>query len=80
MFKVGDLVRHKTRKLGKIINYGCRVGDRTYFMTLKVKILKGHYFKPPIEDKMNQWRFVRLNSLQLLQPNLKRPKSLLRTK
>lgn len=70
MFKVGDIVQHKpTGTIGKIVGYGCRVGDRTYFMTLKVIPLKGHYVnKPSIEDKMNEWRFVRLNCPQLLNP------------
>ncbi len=37
MFKIGDLVQHKTTgKLGTIVGYGCRVLDRTYFLTLKV--------------------------------------------
>lgn len=75
MFKVGDIVQHKTTgKLGKIVGYGCRVSDRTYLMTLKVKPLKGYFLKPPIEDMMNQWRFVRLNRPQFLQPDLKRRK------
>ena len=70
MFKVGDIVQHKpTGKIGKIFGYGCRVCDRTYFITLKVILPKGHYFnKSSIEDKMNEWRFVRHNCPQLLNP------------
>ncbi len=60
MFKIDDLVQHKTTgKIGKIVGYGCRECDRIYFMTLKVKPSKGHYFKPPIEDIMSEWRFIR---------------------
>ena len=76
MFKVGDIVQHKTTgKIGKIVGYGCRLGDRTYFMTLKVKPLKGHYFwQPFIEDTINEWLFVRLDYPQLLDPGLRRRK------
>ena len=68
MFRVGDLVRHKnTGEIGKIVGYGCRFSDCTYFMTLKVKPSKGHYFwQPPIEDTMNEWRLVRLDYPHLL--------------
>ena len=76
MFKVGDIVQHKTTgKIGKIVGYGCRLSDRIYFMTLKVKPLKGHYFwQPFIEDTINEWRFVRLNYPQLFAPDLRRRK------
>ena len=76
MFRVGDIVQHKTTgKIGKIVGYGCRLCDRTYFMTLKVKPLKGHYFwQPFIEDRINEWCFVRLNYPQLLDLGWKRHK------
>ena len=73
MFKVGDLVQHKTTgKIGKVVGYGCRVFDVSYLMTLKVKPVKGNFFKAPIEDLMNQWRFVSFYSSQLPDPNWKR--------
>ncbi|VEP11411.1 hypothetical protein H1P_1030010 [Hyella patelloides LEGE 07179] len=66
MFKVGDIVQHKvTGKLGTVVGYGCRVLDRTYCLTLKVKPLKGFYFRSPIEDTISKWRFVPLGSPQL---------------
>lgn len=72
MFKVGDLVQHKTTgKIGKIVGYGYRLADSIYFMTLKVKPLKGHCFRSPIEDAMNEWRFVRSNSSQSIYPGLR---------
>ena len=76
MFKVGDIVQHKTTgKIGKIVGYGCRLNDRTYFMTLKVKPLKDHYFwQPFIEDTVNEWLFVRLDYPQLLDSGLRRRK------
>lgn len=71
MFKIGDLVQHKTTgKLGTIVGYGCRVLDRTYFLTLKVKPLKGFYFRPHMEDTISKWCFVPLNSPQLFVPGL----------
>jgi hypothetical protein len=63
MFRIGDIVQHQTTgKIGKIVGYGCQKRDRTYFMTLKVKPLKGQgfpafgncYFKGPLEDTMNE--------------------------
>ncbi len=73
MFKIGNLVQHKTTgKIGKVVGYGCRVSNFAYFMTLKVKPVKGFPFTAPIEDLMSQWRFVSLYSPQLADPNLKR--------
>ena len=75
MFRIGDTVRHKTTgKIGKIVGYGSRLRDSTYFMTLKVKPLKRHYFKPHIEDTMSEWCFVRLNYPQLIEPDLRKRK------
>ena len=70
MFKVGDIVQHKTTgKIGKIFGYGYLVSDYTYFMTLKVKPLKGDLWQPSIEDKMGEWCFVRLSYPRLINLN-----------
>ena len=74
MFKIGDIVLHKTTgRIGKIVGYGHRLGDRIYFTTLKVELLKSDYlWQPTIEDKIDKWRFVRLNYLPLINPDLER--------
>ena len=75
MFRIGDTVRHKTTgKIGKIVGYGSRLRNNTYFMTLIVKPLKRNYFKPLIEDRISQWCCVRLNYPQLLDSDSRRRK------
>lgn len=62
MFKVSDLVQHKvTGAVGSVFGYGCQVSGHIYFMTLKVKPLKGKSFQACIEDKMDKWLLVRLD-------------------
>lgn len=59
MFKVGDIVQHEqTGRIGKVVGYGCRLTDATYFLTLKVKPINRISLRS-IEDNFNQWRFVR---------------------
>jgi hypothetical protein len=65
MFKVSDLVQHKiTGTVGRVFGYGCQVSGRIYFTTLKVRPLKGKSFSAYVEDKMDEWRLVRLDDPQ----------------
>ena len=56
MFKVGDLVQHKTTKItGKVIGYGVRQnGDRA--ITLKVELKSYDSIKPIAEDVCDKWK------------------------
>ena len=73
MFKISDLVQHKvTGAVGRVFGYGCQVSGRIYFMTLKVKPLKGRSFQAYVEDKMDKWRLVRLDDPQSKNSGLRR--------
>ena len=55
MFKIGDLVRHKTAKItGKVIGYGIRPDDNRT-ITVKVKIRTEESFDLIAEDACNKW-------------------------
>lgn len=71
MFRIGDIVQHRaTGKVGKVVGYGCRVSDRISFLTLKVKPFKGIYFQSPMEDSINEWRFLGLSSSKSIDRDL----------
>ena len=58
MFKIGDLVRHKTAGItGKVIGYGkLQIGDRYYTNTLKVELQSGYPIAPIAEDAVEKWK------------------------
>ncbi|PSB10256.1 hypothetical protein C7B62_10055 [Pleurocapsa sp. CCALA 161] len=71
MFKVSDLVQHKvTGAVGRVFGYGCQVSGQIYFMTLKVKPIKGISIQAYIEDKMDEWYLVRLDDPESRASNL----------
>ncbi|MEY2833074.1 MAG: hypothetical protein RLZZ574_2333 [Cyanobacteriota bacterium] len=73
MFKISDLVQHKiTGTVGRVFGYGCQVSGRIYFMTLKVKPLKGRSFQAYVEDKMDEWHLVRLDDPESRNSGLRR--------
>ena len=61
MFKIGDLVRHKTAGItGKVIGYGkLQIGDRYYTDTLKVELQSEYPIAPTAEDAVEKWKMCR---------------------
>ena len=56
MFKIGDLVRHKTADItGTVIGYGIRL-DEARTITIKVKIKAEDSFDLIAEDVCNKWK------------------------
>ena len=65
MFKIGDLVQHKTTKItGIVIGYGVRQTDCDYALrtlrdraiTLKVELKSDESIKPIAEDVCDKWK------------------------
>ena len=57
MFKVGDLVQHKTTKItGTVIGYGVRQTDCDRAITLKVELKSDESIKPIAEDVCEKWK------------------------
>ena len=61
MFKVGDLVRHRTTSItGKVIGYGQRqVSNSYYTTTLKVELQSYDPIRPMAEDVVEKWKMCR---------------------
>ena len=58
MFKVGDLVQHKTAKItGTVIGYGVRQTDGDRAVTLKVELKSDRPIRPIAENvyDLNEW-------------------------
>ncbi len=58
MFKVGDIVRHKTTGLtGKVIGYGYHKVNLSYYLTtLKVELRSSSPIRPIAEDLLEKWQ------------------------
>ena len=57
MFKVGDLVKHKTTGMtGTVIGYGVRQTDCGRAITLKVELEFDESIKPIAEDVCEKWK------------------------
>lgn len=57
MFKIGDRVRHKTGLTGRVIGYGERkVNDSYYSTTLKVELQSDTAIVPIAEDVVEKWK------------------------
>lgn len=69
MFRIGDIVQHTvTGSVGKVMGYGCKTASNTYYLTLKVRPLRGYYLLP-MEDSTSNWGFVELNQPSLVPGN-----------
>ncbi|WP_319419703.1 hypothetical protein [Pleurocapsa sp. FMAR1] len=75
MFKIGDLVQHKTTgKIGKIVGYGCRVGDDYNLTTLKVELrsYSSCPIQPIAEDLFDRWQALPDRQIKILACTLPR--------
>ena len=60
MFKEGDCVRHKATGLtGKVIGYGERQVNDSYFTTLKIELQSDSPIGQIAEDIVEKWRIRR---------------------